>query len=54
MTTLYRGATYIGCLPTCIAIDQLHTSEVLWLDYLGQTDLASFLKVQIGTGLLHT
>ena len=43
-----------GCQLTCMAIDQLHTSEVLWLGHLRQTDLASFFKVQTGTGFLHT
>ena len=43
-----------GCQLTCMAIDQLYTSEVLWLGHLRQTDLASFFKVQTGTGFLHT
>ena len=43
-----------GCQLTCMAIDQLHTSEVFWLGHLWQTYRASFLKVQTGARFLHT
>lgn len=44
---------YTSCPPTCRAIHQLHTSKVLWLHYLLQTDQASLIKVHSWPRLLH-
>ena len=54
LTTQISGIHHINCLLTCMAIDQLHTNKVLWLDYLHLTDFTSLLKTQHRLRLLQT